>query len=92
MQFSSGNYVMNICSNKTAHIPLNTVHKAHCYTARVQVSFQINYNHDAVPKEILHILIAVNAINGKETVFVFQLIYMQVFVGIVFHLYFVGTF
>ena len=92
MQFSPGNYVMNIYSNKTAHISLNMVHKAQCYTARIQVSFQINHNHEVVPKEILHILIAVNAINGKETVFVFQLISMQVFVRIVFHWYFAGTF
>ena len=90
MQFSSGNYAMNICSNKMAHISLNTVHKAQCYTARIQVSFQINQ--DVVPREILHILIAVNAINGKETVFVFQLTSIQVFARIVFHWFFVGTF
>ena len=88
MQFSSGNYVMNICSNKTVHISLSVLYKAQCYAASIQVSFQINHDHEVVPKDILHILNTVNAFNGKRftaTVFVFQLISMQVFFRIVFH-------
>ena len=67
MQFSSGNYVMNICSNKTVHISLNVLHKAQCCTASIKVSFQINHDHEVVPKEILHIFKCCKCYQWKET-------------------------